>query len=186
MTPADLKKEIESGPLAAALAPFWADVFPDEPQPAEEDGPAVARWGRIRHRFGSLTPDAVYGLLQVLNDPNGSSCPRPISVPAFVAFLAGRGLLRRIKAALAAGVLPGPVLDACDLITTIVQSSPEQTIDPEAATTAAMIEALKAGGLAGDEDQAAFVTACMKPCSRLERLGWTVGADDLQAAKGAV
>lgn len=91
MTAADLKAGIETGPLAAALAPFWADVFPHEPEPsdvplptkteppaADESEAAAAlraewaawqtrqRWERISYRFGLLTPDACHHLLRLL------------------------------------------------------------------------------------------------------------------------
>jgi hypothetical protein len=80
-TPAQLKAEIESGPLAAALAGPWATVFPTEPEPTPGT-PAHARWSRIASRFGKLTPDGIAGLKDVLNDPTRASrlVPRRMSL----------------------------------------------------------------------------------------------------------
>ncbi|MFO0801462.1 MAG: hypothetical protein U0804_28690 [Gemmataceae bacterium] len=131
MTAADLKAEIESGPLAAALAPFWADVFPAEPEPDPADAPAHARWSRISYRFGMLTPDACFGLLAVLHDGTRRSKPFPIAVGSFATFLAGRGLLRKIKAAVADANYPGQVRDICDLVATVTLAAPERPGGPD-------------------------------------------------------
>lgn len=91
-SPAELKTEIESGPLAAALAPAWAKVFPTEPEPtlgdfAEPDRQgkyirAHARWNRIKDRFGKLTPDGAFEVRAVLADATLSSrrVPRKMSL----------------------------------------------------------------------------------------------------------
>lgn len=89
MTPTakQLRAEIESGPLAADLAPFWADVFPAEPEPPLVDVGGRARWERIRPRFGSLTPDAVFHILDVLRRP------RPAVTVGFPALVGPRSRL---------------------------------------------------------------------------------------------
>ena len=177
MTHAELKAEIESGPLAAALAPLWANVFPAEPEPVEEA--AKPRWDRIKHRFGKLTPDGVYDILQLLN-ANTQSMPQQITVATFTRFLASRGLLRKLKAA--AGT-PGPIGDICDLIVTITNSAPESKVDAADPEVMAMIDAVVMSGIATAEDKAAFLAVCSQPCSRVQQLGWAITEQDLHAAK---
>lgn len=82
---AELRTFIETGPLAAALAPHWADTFPREPEPPDvprpegiDDGSeawvawqARRRWLRISYRFGLLTPDALHHLVRLLGSLEG-------------------------------------------------------------------------------------------------------------------
>jgi len=177
---AELKSEIETGPLATAMAPFWADVFPVEPEPPESaPQEAKDRWSRIQHRFGKLTPDAVYNLLSIFSAQTQSS-PQPITVAVFTQFLASRGLLRKIKAAATAA---GPIGDICDLIVTISNSAPGNHVDPSDQGVIAMVDAVVAAGIATSEDKTEFLAACSQPCSRLFVLGWAVTERDLHAAK---
>lgn len=197
MTAADLKAEIETGPLAAALAPFWADVFPTEPEPPAADRPegiddgspawaawqARQRWERISYRFGRLTPDAAFGLLAVLHDGTRRSRPFPIAVGSFTTFLAGRGLLRKIKAATTNATYPEAVRDICDLVATVTLAAPDRQVDPADPQTAGMVGALVTAGIATADDAAALAAYCARPCSRLAELGWAVDEAALHAAK---
>ena len=62
-TPAQLKSVIETGPLAAALAPLWADVF--EPHPTKRK--------ELAFREGLLKPDAAFGIHKLLTDGGDGS-----------------------------------------------------------------------------------------------------------------
>lgn len=106
-----------------------------------------------------------------------------MAVAAFATFLASRGLLRRIKAAVNDAGLPSAVRDVCDLVVTTVQSAPDRVVDPSDTGVTAMMGAMVAGGIVSAEDVAAFVSACTLPCSRLEYLGWHVTDDDIIKAK---
>ena len=183
-TLAQLKAEIESGPLAADLATAWATVFPTEDEP-EAGTPAHARWERVRDRFGTLTPDAVADILRVLGDGTKRSKPFPMAVATFTQFLASRSLLRRIKSAVNDSGLPDAVRDICDLIVTLTQSAPDRVVDPTDAAVDGMMAALVAAAVVTAEDTTAFVAACTKPCSRLVELGWQVSAESVRLAKGA-
>lgn len=200
MTPQQLKTEVETGPLAAALAPFWAGVFPAEPEPPAPEPPQAPpgdpawaayeaavqsrlRWERIRGRAGTLTPDAAYGVLAVLGDGTRRSRPAPMPVGDFAVFLAGRGLLRPIKEAAANPLRPPAVRDVCDLVATLVTASPDRVVDPASPAVRDMMGTLVAGGLVGPADWDAWLAACRRPCSRLAELGWAVSAGDLQAAR---
>lgn len=180
MTPQQLKTEIETGPLAQELSGPWSDVFPVEPEPPV-DAPQEAkdRWARINHRFGKLTPDAVYGILQVLN-AGTQSMPQRTTVATFTRFLASRGLLRKLKAG---ATVAGPIGDICDLIVTITNSAPESKVDPADPEVMAMIDAVVMSGIATADDKAAFLAVCSQPCSRAQVLGWTITEQDLHAAK---
>lgn len=180
MTPQELKTEIESGRLASQAAGLWSGVFPTEAEPAE-DAPleAKTRWERIRHRFGKLTPDSIFGLLELFNAKT-EMAPRPITVAAFTRFLASRGLLRKLKTGAAT---PGPIGDICDLIVTITNSAPESLVDPNDVGIFQMIDAVVQSGIATAEDKTAFLAVCEQPCSLSSILGWVVTEQDLHAAK---
>jgi hypothetical protein len=64
-SPADLRAEIETGPLAAELAPFWADVF----------GPHKTKRKELKWREGKLKPDAAEAIKVALTTlgPDGRS-----------------------------------------------------------------------------------------------------------------
>jgi len=72
-TPSELKTEITTGPLAADLAPFWADVFAED------------------FRAGRLKPDAAFEIHRVLTDPAQATKAGVLvmSRGAFLAVLAG-------------------------------------------------------------------------------------------------
>ena len=67
LTPADLKSEILSGPLAAELAPFWADVFPTESEPPDAPLPDAP--------VSSVAPEDVAARAQVCAEPIYLSAP---------------------------------------------------------------------------------------------------------------
>jgi hypothetical protein len=180
-TPKELQAEIESGPLSAALAPAWADIFPAEPEPPADETAAHSRWERIRDRFGRLTPDAVHSILGILRDPTQRSRPIPMRVGDFANWLAGRGILRKVNDART---------HANDLIASVsllvmwkIQGDPSRMVDPLDSEIQGMFTAFVTAGIVAKEDASAFVTACTRPCSRLDELGWTITDDDIHAAK---
>lgn len=183
---AELKTEIETGPLAAACAPFWAQVFPTEPEPAQ-DSPARARWDRIKFRFGTLEPDGAFGVLAVLNDPaRGRTRLEPIRVSAFAQFAAARGFLVNVQTTAADAGANASIRNICALLMLTIQGASDRSIDPNDAPTVDMIDALVAAGVASADDKAALLAACTVPCSRLDELGWqNVTIEAVQAAKGA-
>lgn len=177
MTPQEIKNEILAGPLSVQFAAHWQGVFPSEPRP--EGGPELDRWNRIAHRFGKLTPDAIFGLKEVFSRKVRTR-PMPTTVAAFTRFLAHRGLLRKVKEQSSA---PGLIGDVCDLIVTITNSASENTVDPSDPTIASMIDTVVQAGVASNADRDAFLAACSRPCSRAEELNWSVTGQDLIAAK---
>lgn len=183
-TAQQLKDEIEKGPLSESLATPWSNVFPTEQDPRLVSAhPVQQRWERIKFRFGLLTPDAIFDIEKILNDPSLRSKKFPMAVATFAKFLAGRGLLRKIKAAVTDPAVPDRIKDICDLVDTLTKSAPDRTIDPNLPEEAGMIAAMIASGLATAQDGAAFNVAVSAPCSRLAELGWQINADLLQQAK---
>lgn len=169
-TPAELRAEITTGPLAAALAAPWGLVF--------ADGPAS--------RVGRLTPDGVAGLLAVLSDPaRGRTRVTPLALSFFHQFLMSRGLVRPIQAGIGNEALPAAARDICAGLTLMLTGGGdrERLVDMDDPGTAAMVDALVATGIASAADKTALLAFMTRPCSRLAELGWSVTEADLQAAK---
>lgn len=183
---AELKAEIESGPLAAACAAGWAQVFPFEPEPAQ-DSPERARWERIRARFGRLTPDGAAAVLAALNGPDaGRTKLAPIRLSAFAQFAAARGFLVTVQTTAADPQANPSIRNICSLVVLSIQGASDRSIDPNDPPTAAMIDALVAAGVATANDKAALLTACTVSCSRMDELGWHgVTLEHVQDAKVA-
>lgn len=177
MTPAELKAEIETGPLAAALAAPWADTFPAEPEPPDTNpkSPMRLRWERIRTRFGTLTPDAVHDLLKVLTDPTRRT--RANEFMSRGAFLA------------AISVFVIPLMSAPEAVRTkwgmLLNLATGGDADVRIARPElqGLFDLALADGLIDQTQRASFTSAGVVPCSRLDELGWTVTAADLQNAK---
>ena len=76
-TLAEIIVEIETGPLAAQLAPYWAQVFvaPTEPRPTTRD--RLGAWEVKTARAGRLHPDAAYAIYKILSTgvPNRRNVP---------------------------------------------------------------------------------------------------------------
>lgn len=137
-TPAELRAEIESGPLAEELAPLVAA--------GNDAGVAVALNARSR----------------------GETLPRPMRLTLFTQFLMSRALLRKIRDAEANTLLPATVRDVCYGLLLIVGSGSDREIDPTDVPTVGMIDALVAASVASAEDKSAWLAACRMPASRAE------------------
>jgi hypothetical protein len=76
-TPAEIIDEIEKGPLAAELAPYWATVFvaPVEAKPTSPE--RVGSWEVKTRRAGRLHPDAAHEIHRRLTTgvPNRKDTP---------------------------------------------------------------------------------------------------------------
>lgn len=190
MTTADLKTEIESGPLAAVLAPFLTDVFPAEPEPPAApkptDGPDTggpaweayqtrARWERIRHRFGLLTPEACDGILRVLSAPSFTRLSPEVTRGQFMATLAKLSVRLSGKAT--------DVVDRWKLILTLAAGGDDR-INLARPDVADMFALAVADGLLSTEEKDAILSGVPVSCSRLDLLGWSVTGDVIQVAVG--
>lgn len=182
-TPAELKAEVESGPLSAALLPFWSDVFQSEDEPAEDDEAGHARWDRIKSRFGTLTSDGAAGCLGVLRDPARRTRTVAVGLPVFTNFLMARGLLKALIDG--QGHADPQVASVCWGVVLLIQGASDRAVDPSDPATAGMVNALVAGGVFTRADADAFAAFCTRPASRLDELGWTVTVEDFRAAKAA-
>ena len=155
-TPEELLTEIQTGPLAASLAPLVA----------------------------SGQDNAVANLLN--STATGRTKPMPITVGDFANFLGFRGLLRKINDArthadesVASGALllmwkiqgqPGGVVDPND---------------PTMSGNNGLFAAFLVAGIVTQADIDAFGVYCSRPCSRAAELGWdAVSADDVALAYG--
>jgi hypothetical protein len=180
-TPAELKAEIESGPLAASLAGPWATVFETEPEPqlGDFDPPdqqgkydrAVARRERIAPRFGTLTPDGIHDLFKVLRDPSLSS--------------------RRVPRTMALGDLIGAGFEPASVGAVFLHDRFTEFRDvvnkQDHAGAKEMATMFAATGTIQPSDVAAFVAyadaTVNEACSRLTAREWEVTEPLLQAAK---
>lgn len=199
-TPKELRAEIETGPLARELAPFWADVFPLEPEPENVAKPEEAenrgneqkwaawrlheKWQRGLGRVGLLKPDATYAIEAILRNPAaGRTKAFPMKLSSLLQFLTKRRILKRLidgqnhAEAGAASV-------CCNLVLQM-QSGADREVDPDDAAVQEMIAELLQTGLVGEEDLAAFSAACTRPCSRLDELDWSVNLAQIEEAKRA-
>lgn len=195
-TPAAVKKEVESGPLAAGLAPPWAAVFPTEPEPPgaalppmpknPQNPQSVAewaayqtrmRWERIRGRFGQLTPDGAAGILAALAAPTRT---RDLSVMPRAAFMAA--IAPTAVTAAAAG--DAVRLKWFELIRLAVTGDLD-TVNAGRVELQRLFDAAVKDGLMTAAQRAALQPAGTVPCSRLDELGWTGVTVDLIAAAKA-
>lgn len=146
-TPAELKTEIETGPLAADLAPFWADVF-------AEPG-----------RAGRLKPDAAFAIHQILTDPTRATKPGAVvmSRGAFLSVLAGFAPALATKDAVTQSKW-GLLLNlATGGDTDVRVSRPE---------IQGLFDLAVAERLIGQAVRDAMRAPTSVPCSRSEALGW--------------
>lgn len=174
-TPQQLRDEIEGGPLSLALAPFWGDVFPTEPEPAVEDTSAHARWERLVPRFGKLTGDAIYGIQDVFNS---------VLTGRFVtSYMIYRGQF--------AGMLASVTLILATKSETVqakwrpvLTLVPAEDVQVDVRNIADILDAAVTDELMSAELVADIKDGSPVPCSRLTELGWTgVTADLLQQAR---
>lgn len=152
-TPQQIRDEVASGPLAADLAPHWADVFP------AHDKPEMA-W-----RTGALTPDAAYAIRSVLTDPTRRTKPGDLvlSRGAFLAALAG------LAPALAAKDAATQQKWGLLLNLATGGDSDVRVSRPE---IQALLDAAVADGLMAAATRDSLRPPTTVPCSRAEELGW--------------
>lgn len=171
MTPAQLKAEIESGPLALECEPFWADVF-DDPEPLRT---------KLAFRQGTLKPDAVYGLLKVLNNPSfATKQATTVSRGAFIAMIAP---LSFTLTALPSSPETNTIKDAWRDVFTLLTGGDDEVNISRAQIGSLMDLAISHGLLTTQQKEAIIASGGSVPQSRLQQLGWTVTDVDLQAAK---
>ena len=169
-TPAQLKAEIETGPLAAALASAWATVFPSEPEPSPGTA-AHARWQRIQSRFGTLTPDASETIRVILHDRTRASRTVPKTIT--LSDLPSRGFQ---PASIANVFNHQRFADFRDIVNN--QDRPGAT---EMATLFAATGVITAGDLTVFTDYLAEETS--ETCSLIEAKQWVVDIDLIHQAK---
>jgi len=196
VTTAELIAEITTGPLAADLAAAWAATFEAEPEPPAAARPAApedpadpgsvaawkayqtrARWERIRHRFGTLKPDAVADILRVLSDPSRRGRPTTtVSRGAFVAALA--------PLAFALVGLDEPARQKWSLILTLATGGDDE-VNLTRPELQLLLDLAGREGLLSAGQRDGLRAGPRAPCSRLAELGWAATPDDIQAAKAA-
>lgn len=196
-TPAEVKTEVESGPLSVRLAQHWAAVFPTEPEPPNVAMPKAPlnrgdpasvnawaayqtrkRWERIQGRFGYLTPDAAAGIVSAMMAPTRT---RDLAVMTRAAFLAA--IAPTAVTAAAAG--DAVRLRWFELIRLAVAGDLD-TVNAGRVELQKLFDAAVRDGLLSAAQRDTLRTAGTVPCSRLDELGWTGVTTDLVVQAKAV
>lgn len=172
MTPtaAQLKQEVESGPLALELAPFWADVF-DDPEPLRT---------KLLHRQGMLKPDAAYEIHRILSD--SSKRTKANKLVSRGAFLASLAPLSSVIA-----TLPDVSFKAWSLVIQMAVGG-DDTVNLEHPSIIGLFDSAVSSGLITEQQKDAILSqGGTTNQSRLDELGWSgVTTDMIQQAKAVV
>lgn len=167
-TPADLKAEIDGGPLAAELAAWWSDVF--EPHPTKQ--------AQLAYREGKLKPDAAWEIARVLNDP--SKRTKTIKLISRGAFLAAIAPMALVIPTLAEAKQKQWTL-ILDMLT-----GGNDEVDITRPNVQLLLDAAVGDGLLTSEQRAGLANGGTTTQSRAEELGWTVTSDLVAQAKEVV
>lgn len=171
MTPtaAQLKQEVESGPLALELAPFWADVF-DDLEPMRT---------KLLHRQGWLKPDAAFEIRRVLADPTKRTKANTlVSRGAFLASLAP------LSTTIAA--LPDTAFKAWLLVIQMAVGGDDMVNLARPSIVDLFDKAVQSQLITEQEKDAILDQGGTTTQSRLDELGWSVTVDQIQQAKAVV
>lgn len=169
MTLAELKAEIESGPLASELAAWWADVF-DDPEPLRT---------KLAFRQGTLKPDAAYEINRILSDSTKrTKANKLVSRGAFLASLAP------LSATIAA--LPDTAFKAWSLVIQMAVGG-DDVVDLARPSIVGLFDSAVSSELITTEQRNAILNqGGTTTQSRLEELDWSVTVDQIQQAKVVV
>lgn len=166
MTLAELKAEIESGPLASELAAWWADVF-DDPEPQRT---------KLPHRQGWLKPDAAYEIHRILSD--SSKRTKANAIVSRGAFLASLAPLSTTISA-----LPETAFKAWSLVIQMAVGG-DDTVNLARPSIVGLFDSAVSSGLITEQQKDAILNqGGTTTQSRLEELGWSVAVDQIQQAK---
>lgn len=160
MTLAELKAEIESGPLAADLAPFWADTFPFHPKVDRE---------------GILKPDAAFEIHRRLNHPQIAVRSATMPRAEFSAKIAPMVLNIELMADSAKKQQWRDILAVLPTM-----GDPLTITRPE---IQALLDKAVADGLMSQQYRATLADGGEKIVSRAQQLGWSFPYTDVVEAK---
>lgn len=169
MTLAELKAEIEQGPLSLELAPYWSKVF-DDPEPLRT---------KLLGRQGVLKPDAANDILTILNDSTKRT--RSINRVSRGAFIAAVAPL-----SIAVAQLPEVRQKYWTLLLTLLIGGDEE-VDTSRPQIGQIMDAAITDGILTEQQKAAIqAMGGTTTQSRLSELGWSVTIEQIQAAKAVV
>ncbi len=164
-TPAQLKAEIEGGPLAADLAAYWTDVF--EPHPTKQE--------ELAYREGKLKPDAAFEIHRILTDPTRRT--RTLKTITRGAFLAAVAPM-----ALALPTLSETKQQQWTLLLSLLTGGNDD-VDITRPQVQQMLDLALSDGLLTSEQRTALTNGGTVACSRAEELGWEIDTGLVALAK---
>jgi len=168
MQMAQLKSEIESGPLAALCAPYWLDVF-DDAEPLRT---------KLVGRQGLLKPDAAYEIWRILSDDTRRT--KLVTVVSRGVFI---GAISPHLSPIASGAMADASRGYWQLIMALLPGADEE-VDLSMPSIQSLLLAAQNDGIV-TEQQRQTILACggTTTQSRLAELGWRATVDDVQRCK---
>lgn len=166
-TPAQLKAEIEGGPLAEELTSFWADVF----------GPHPTKQEAMAYREGKLKPDAAWEIHRILTDTSRRT--KTIKTITRGAFLAAAAPM-----ALALPNLSVTKQQQWTLLLNLLTGGNDD-VDITRPQVQQMLSLALQDGLLTQEQRAVLVDGGTTTQSRTDELDWQISPDLIAQAKGA-
>jgi len=164
-TPAQLKAEIEGGPFAAELAPYWADVFTAHP----------TLGSKLAYREGKLKPDAAFAIHRILTDrTRRTHVLKTVSRGAFLAAVA--------PMALALPDLSEAKQQQWTLLLNLLTGGNDD-VDITRPQIQQLLDLALADGLLTQQQRSALVSGGTVACSRAEELVWDISLELVARAK---